>query len=201
MSNGNRKGRVIDRERTPDEWPTVLIPSDFWEEYGRVIGTFAVLEHTLNRHPSEASKSQNKDLKSVAMLRNAMCHGSWVDYKQDTGVATLRYWRKKGWRQGDTSQPFSKDDLEEICRVNLLLIFNLVDDVEEWHTDHIPSAFWEEYGRTIGTLTALEDNLMRAHFKITSTRGHTFQTDEQAKDALADWQRELEESVNEPMGK
>ena len=72
---------------------------------------------------------------------------------------------------------------------------------EGWPTDHIPSEFWKEYGKAVGAFGVLEDTLKRAYLKITGTRGHKFQTEEQTKEAVAAWGRELEKSLNESLGK
>ena len=188
LKDEQQQAREIDREQLPEEWPIVYIPSKFWEEYGKTIGAFVAFEHT------------GKDfVKDLALWRDALCHGSWADYNEDIEVATLRHWRKKSWRQGGTSRCLSKDDLERIRRRVVSLIPNVTD--KEWHPDHVPSEFWERYGRTVGCLTVLEDNLRRAIVKITATRRYIFQTDEQANDAFTVWDRSLGEMMSEPLGR
>jgi hypothetical protein len=70
---------------------------------------------------------------------------------------------------------------------------------DQWPTDRIPPEFWEELGRTIGTLAFLEDCLKRANLAITATR--TYKTVEQAEAAFATWADDLETSLNETLGK
>ena len=72
---------------------------------------------------------------------------------------------------------------------------------EGWPTVHIPSEFWSEYGKAVGTFCILEDNLKRAYSKITGTRRYEFQTEDKAKKDVAAWGRELEKSLNESLGK
>ena len=70
---------------------------------------------------------------------------------------------------------------------------------DQWPTHRIPPEFWEELGRTIGTLAFLEDCLKRANLAITATR--TYRTVEQAETAFATWERDLETSLNETLGR
>ena len=172
----------IDREQMPEGWPTDHIPSEFWEEYGKTVGAFGVLEDTLkraylsitgtrvpkfqtddqakeavaawghnleemlnqslgklieritkairedDRYPLGAGHTLEQKLKGVAACRNALCHGSWVEYDKDTGIATLRYWRGKGWRQ-NTTRGLSKADLVKIRTLCTSGIFDAVDAV------------------------------------------------------------------------
>ena len=174
--------RMIDRERMSEGWPTDHIPSEFWEEYGRAVGAFGVLEDILkraylgitgtrghrfqteeqakdavaawgrelekslnetlgdlirritkalradDRYPTEAVAALEQGLKSVAYWRNALCHGSWVEYDKDTRAATLRYWKGKGWRQSTTRDLFMAD-LVRIRKVCTSYIFDVVDAV------------------------------------------------------------------------
>ena len=146
-----KQGHEIDPERMPSGWPTHLHPARFWEEIGRTVGTFAVLEDTLKRAyfaitatgtyqtegqaekafadwERDLERSMNESLeklgkrlvetlkaderysagrvdsiaqgfKAVTEWRNAVCHGAWNDYDQNTDVVTLRYWSKKEFRQ------------------------------------------------------------------------------------------------------
>ncbi len=178
MSSNEPRRFEIDRERMPDEWPTHRIPSVFWEELGRTIGTLAFLEDCLKRAnlaltatrtyrtveqaetafatwQSDLETSLNETLKNLADRlvtvlkdderypatildaiqnglqrvteeRNALCHGAWVDYDSDLGIATLRYWRKKEWRQS-TSRCFSMSDLSQIRRSAADLTYDVVD--------------------------------------------------------------------------
>ena len=182
VSCANQQGHVIDREQMPEGWPTDHIPSEFWEEYGKAVGAFGVLEDTLkraylkitgtrghkfqteeqtkeavaawgrelekslneslgelirritkairadDRYPTGAGATLEQGLKSVAEWRNALCHGSWVEYDKDTGVAILRYWKGKGWRQG-TKRDLSKADLVKIRELCTSYIFDVVDAV------------------------------------------------------------------------
>ena len=58
------------------------------------------------------SKLETK-LKRVSDWRNALCHGAWVDYDENSGQATLRHWPRKGWRE-QSEQFMSRADLAEI---------------------------------------------------------------------------------------
>jgi hypothetical protein len=40
---------VIDRDRLSEHWPTGLFPPDFWEQLGRTIATFGLLEDVLGK--------------------------------------------------------------------------------------------------------------------------------------------------------
>lgn len=71
---------------------------------------------------------------------------------------------------------------------------------KDWPTDRFPPEFWEEYGRTVGAFGFLEDTLKRAHMAITGSVPQAYQSEEQAKAALADWERDLEKSMNEALG-
>ena len=178
MSSKPPQGHEIDRERMPDEWPTHLIPTEFWEELGRTVGTLAFLEDCLKRanlaiaatrtyrtveQAKEAFDALELDLetslnetlgklakrmataikadtrysaddvdtieqglKSVAEWRNVLCHGAWVGYDQDSGVATLRYWKKNEWRQR-SSRCLSTTDLAKIRREAVDLTFRVID--------------------------------------------------------------------------
>ncbi len=70
---------------------------------------------------------------------------------------------------------------------------------DEWPTHIFPPGFWEELGRTVGTLAFLEDCLKRANLAITATR--TYRTVAEAEDAFATWEGDLETSLNETLGR
>lgn len=40
---------VVDRSQLPDDFPTTLLPPAFWEQLGRVVGTFGALEEVLGK--------------------------------------------------------------------------------------------------------------------------------------------------------
>ena len=180
MSSNKPQGFEIDRERMPEEWPTHLIPNEFWEELGRTVGTLAFLEDCLkratlaitatrtyrtveqaekafatweedletslndplgklvermataikadSRFPKDDIDAIEQGLKSVAEWRNALCHGAWVGFDPDSGVATLRYWKKKEWRQR-SSRALSTTDLARIRRKTVDLTFRVIDAV------------------------------------------------------------------------
>ena len=44
-----RPPAVIDRGRLSPQWPTDLFPGEFWEQLGRTIATFGLLEEVLGR--------------------------------------------------------------------------------------------------------------------------------------------------------
>ena len=168
-------------------WPTNRFPAELWEELGRTIATFTFFK--------KAKVSMAQD---IVNLRNALCHGAWIEYDPNTENATLlHYWKGKEWLQ-ETERLYSKEDIREVRR-KMIRKANRVQTPEEWPTNHIPSEFWEELGRTIGTFTFLEEALRRAYFEITRTRTHVFHTEEQQKATLAKWGRNLEKSLTDPL--
>jgi hypothetical protein len=78
------------------------------------------------RYPTNIVDTIQNGLKRVAERRNALCHGAWVDYDSASGVATLRYWRKKEWRQS-TSRCFSTTDLARIRREAVEITYDVID--------------------------------------------------------------------------
>ena len=180
MSNNNPHAFQIDRERMPAQWPTHRIPSEFWEELGRTLGTLAFLEDCLKRanlaitatrtyrtveqaedafatwqqdletslndtlgqlgkrlatairadkrYSADAVDAIEQRLKSIAEWRNALCHGAWVGYDQDSGEVTLRYWKKDEWRQR-LSRTLSTTDVATIRRKAVALTYEVVDAV------------------------------------------------------------------------
>ncbi|WP_217351267.1 hypothetical protein [Azoarcus sp. DN11] len=40
---------IIDRSRLPTQWPTALLTAEFWEQLGRTIATFGLLEEVLGK--------------------------------------------------------------------------------------------------------------------------------------------------------
>ena len=40
---------VVDRENLPEGYPTHLLPAEFWEQLGRTVATFGLLEETLGK--------------------------------------------------------------------------------------------------------------------------------------------------------
>lgn len=67
-------------------------------------------------------------LKRIAESRNALCHGAWVSYDRDSDVATLRYWKKKEWRQS-SSRCFSTSDLVRIRHEAVEITYDVIDAV------------------------------------------------------------------------
>ena len=78
------------------------------------------------RYPATIMDAIQSGLQRVAEQRNALCHGAWVSFDSDRGIATLRYWRKKEWRQS-TSRCFSMGDLSRIRRDAVNLTYDVVD--------------------------------------------------------------------------
>ena len=180
MSNNNARAFQIDRERMPAQWPTHRIPSEFWEELGRTLGTLSFLEDCLKRanlaitatrtyHSVEQAEAAfaawegdleaslnealgklaqrlvtaikadkryspnaaiaiEHGLKRIAESRNALFHGAWVGYDRDSNVATLRYWKKKEWRQ-NSSRCFSTSDLVRIRHEAVEITYDVIDAV------------------------------------------------------------------------
>ena len=69
-----------------------------------------------------------KRLNEVADWRNALCHGSWTDYNPKSGMATLRHWPRKGWRE-HSERRISRDDLAAICHDVVDITYRVIDAV------------------------------------------------------------------------
>jgi hypothetical protein len=48
-NNVQGKGHVVDRKNLPGDYPTHLLPAEFWEQLGRTVATFGLLEETLGK--------------------------------------------------------------------------------------------------------------------------------------------------------
>ena len=83
---------------------------------------------TDSRYSAGNVEKIEQGLKSVAEWRNVLCHGAWVDYDQESGIATLRYWNKNEWRQ-QSSRTLSITDLVRIRRRAVDLTFEVIDTV------------------------------------------------------------------------
>ena len=44
-----RTGYLVDHQNLPGDYPTQLLPGDFWEQLGRTVATFGFLEETLGK--------------------------------------------------------------------------------------------------------------------------------------------------------
>ncbi|WP_444454006.1 hypothetical protein ACTTAI_02475 [Rhodobacter capsulatus] len=69
---------------------------------------------------------------------------------------------------------------------------------EAWPTNRLSSEFWAELGRTVATFGFLEECLSKAYFALSA---RTPCLPENAEQAVADWQKTLEQAVSEPLGK
>lgn len=49
MTNSGAGRAVVDKSRLPDAFPTHLLAASFWEQLGRVVGTFGALEEVLGK--------------------------------------------------------------------------------------------------------------------------------------------------------
>lgn len=54
---------IIDRSRLPSQWPTTLFAAEFWEQLGRTIATFGLLEEVLGKaiFAFTATKTYNEE--------------------------------------------------------------------------------------------------------------------------------------------
>ena len=95
---------------------------------GKLVERMATAIKADSRYSKDDIDAIEQGLKSVAEWRNALCHGAWVGYDPDSGVATLRYWKKKEWRQR-SSRALSTTDLAKIRRKTVDLTFRVIDAV------------------------------------------------------------------------
>ena len=66
MTNATMSQAIVDRHRLPEGFPTHRLPSEFWEQLGRVVGTYGTLEEVLGKaifaltgsRPYEESKAK-----------------------------------------------------------------------------------------------------------------------------------------------
>ena len=180
MSRTGHTGPVVDRARTPRNWPTHACPPKFWEELGRTIAAFGFLEDCLkranlaitatrqynsvedaekafstwerdleksldeslgehtqrfvaalntdNRFVPDAVTDIERKLRDVADWRNALCHGAWTDYDDERGVATLRHWPRKGWREHSERQ-ISVGDLASVRQETVEITMSVIDAI------------------------------------------------------------------------
>lgn len=49
MTDAKRSRAIVDKDSLPDGFPTHLLPAAFWEQVGRVVGTFGALEEVLGK--------------------------------------------------------------------------------------------------------------------------------------------------------
>lgn len=49
MSNGEKSGYIVDKNALPENFPTHMHKSEFWESLGRTIATFGFLEEVLSK--------------------------------------------------------------------------------------------------------------------------------------------------------
>ncbi len=69
---------------------------------------------------------------------------------------------------------------------------------DNWPTNAGPPSFWEELGRTVATLTHLEDMLARAFFGLTGSRRYA--NIEEAEAAFPQWEKDLKEVLADSLG-
>lgn len=98
------------------------------EALGRLAQRLVTTIKADKRYSPNAAIAIDHGLKRIAESRNALCHGAWVGYDRDSGVATLRYWKKKEWRQ-NSSRCFSTSDLVRIRHEAVEITYDVIDAV------------------------------------------------------------------------
>ena len=98
------------------------------EALGRLAQRLATAIKADQRYSPNAAVPIEQGLKKIAESRNALCHGAWVGYDRDSGVAILRYWKKKEWRQ-NSSRRVSTSDLVRIRREAVKITYDIIDAV------------------------------------------------------------------------
>ena len=68
---------------------------------------------------------------------------------------------------------------------------------KDWPTNRGSSAFWEQLGRTVATISHLEDMLARAWFGLTASR--KYEDIKQAEAAFPEWEKALKKSLTDSL--
>ncbi len=217
MNNKEKQKLVFGQWQCPLDWPTNCGSKELWEELGRTIGAFSLLENVCSRairsftgHSTMRAALEDPDcvlnadfaglMEETEVLRdsrNRLCHGAWIAFETPVS-ATVRFFPKREELDNIHQQKTSLDDLTCIKNRVMAVVGELGARVGETPVHEPTAQFWEEVGRTVATFGMLEDCLPRALYTITG-----LQTIDEAKDSnkqVEQWCAILIKSMSDTLG-
>ena len=217
MSDQENRQLIVGQWQCPADWPTHRGSKELWEELGRTVGAFSMLENILPRairsitghstmkaafeDPESVLKTEFAGLmaetEALRRSRNRLCHGAWIAFETPV-LATVRFF-PNGEELDDTHQQItSLDDLTSTKNRVLAVMEELKAQVEETPLHTPTGPLWEEIGRTVATFGMLEDLLPRALYIIT---GHQPVGEaEDVKRQVEEWRAELTRNMSDTLG-
>ncbi len=173
----------------PADWPTHRGSKDLWEELGRTVGAFSLLERALSpamrsltghstiqatlkdpgcvRNPELAGLLT--EIEALRRPRDRLRHGAWIAF-ETSELARVRFFPRGEEMDGKHQQMTSLDDLTCI-KTRVMDVYEKLGARVPTTPVHEPPVcqdrLWEEIGRTVATFGMLEDLLPRALYVIT----------------------------------
>ena len=217
MNDQENRRLVVGRWQCPEDWPTHRGSNALWEELGRTVGAFSMLEHVFPRailsitghstmkaalaDPNSVLKTEfaglMAEIEALRRPRNRLCHGAWIAFETPV-LATVRFF-PQGEEMDTTHQKIiSLNDLTDAKSHVVAVIEELETKVEPTPVQDPSGALWEEIGRTVAAFGMLEDLLPRALYIIT---GHqTVDNPEDAIHQVEEWCAELIKNMSDTLG-
>ena len=217
MSDKANPHLVVGQWQCPQDWPTHRGSKELWEELGRTVGAFLMLENILPRafraitghvtmkaaleDPDSVLKSEFAgllaEIEALRKPRNRLCHGAWVAFESPVS-GTIRFFPQGEKLDKSHQQASSLDDLTGTRNRVIAVIEELKTLLEDTPVHDPSSLFWEEIGRTVATFGMLEDLLPRALYKIT---GHqTVDEEGDAQQQVKVWCAALIRNMSDTLG-
>lgn len=217
MSDQANLHLIVGQWQYPQDWPTHRGSKDLWEELGRTVGAFSMLEVILPRafraitgqatmkaaleDPDSILKTEFAGLlaevEALRKSRNRLCHGAWIAFESPVS-GTVRFFPQGEELDNSHQQASSLDDLTSTRNRVMTVIEELKANLEDMPVHEPSSLFWEEIGRTVATFGMLEDLLPRALYKIT---GHqAVDADGDAEQQVKEWCAALIRNMSDTLG-
>ena len=217
MSDQENRRLVVGQWQCPADWPTHRGSKELWEELGRTLGAFSMLENIRSRafraitghlrikaaleDPESVLNTEYAEIlaemDALRRPRNRLSHGAWIAFETPV-LATVRFFPQAEELDKTHQQITSLDDLTGIKTRVMAVIEELKTTVEETPFHDPSSPLWEGIGRTVATFGMLEDLFPRALYIIT---GHQRVDDtEDAKKQVEDWCADLIRNMSDTLG-
>ena len=217
MSDQENRKLVVGQWQCPADWPTHRGSKELWEELGRTVGAFSMLENiragafpAITRHSTMKTALEDPDsvlkkefaglmaeIEALRRPRNRLCHGAWIAFETPV-LATVRFFPNGEELDKAQQQITSLGDLTSTKNRVMAVVGELKTKVEETQVHDPTGPLWEEIGRNVATFGMLEDLLPRALYIIT---GHQRVDEaEDAKQKVEEWCAELIKSMSDTLG-
>ena len=217
MSDQENPKLVVGQWQCPADWPTHRGSKELWEELGRTVGAFSMLENirprafrAITRHSTMKAALEDPasvlrtefaglmaEIDALRKPRNRLCHGAWIAFETPV-LATVRFFPNGEELDKTHQQITSLDDLTSTKNRVMAVVGELKTKVEETPVQDPTSPLWEEIGRTVATFGMLEDLLPRALYIITGHQRVDEAEDEKQK--IEEWCGELIKSMSDTLG-